>query len=69
MKLKAYRLYAESLGHDLLTLLDFFNVYAPVSDANSPNHYALYVASHLQTDINQSLKELFINPTSVGVDS
>ena len=60
MRLRAYRLYTEAQKKDAITMLDFFNVYAPPSDANEPNAYALYVASQLGVSPQIKLKELFV---------
>jgi len=49
-KLKAYK--------GQLTLKQFFAIYAPVTDNNSPSHYALSVAANLGVDPAILIKDL-----------
>ena len=49
------RLSATSTGpnyHHSMTLLEFFEVYAPEADSNQPNGYAAFVAQKLRVGIN-----------------
>jgi len=41
-----------------MTLVDFFNVYAPSSDNNNPDAYADFVAKKLSVDPNEKIKNL-----------
>lgn len=41
-----------------MTLLDFYNVYSPSSDGNSPATYALYVAKRIGVAVTTQIKEL-----------
>ena len=58
LKLSSYRKYAYNRLSDYLDLFDFFNVYAPSSDNNNPNAYALFVASRLRVDPNDDVRKL-----------
>lgn len=46
---QAFKLYALA-NCSLLTLSRFFSIYAPASDKNSPDRYALWVASEMGVD-------------------
>ena len=41
-----------------MTLLQFYQVYAPSADGNSPKNYATFVANQLKVNINTKIKTL-----------
>ena len=45
-----------------MTVLQFFQKYAPSADSNNPEAYAAFVANRVGFSINSELEELTINP-------